>query len=81
MIVYGVGLPATPEIGKAIETTLATVEERLAPWIATPPTVLTFDERGLGVRRLFPPAVADRLVNIAMAYDPSGLFVANQAVS
>ncbi len=79
VMVYGVGLPATPEIGQAIETTLATVEERLAPWIATPPTVLTFDERGRGLRRLFPPAVADRLANITMAYDPNGLFVANQA--
>jgi hypothetical protein len=78
VIVYGVGLPATPEIGKAIEATLGTVEERMAPWTATPPTVLTFDERGLGLHRLFPPTVADRLVNVSMAYDPNGLFVGNQ---
>jgi FAD binding domain len=81
VIVYGVGMPVTPEVGRAIEAALAAVEERLAPWIATPRTVLTFDERGLGLRGLFPPAVADRLVNIAMAYDPNGLFVANQVVS
>jgi hypothetical protein len=78
ILVYGVGMPVTPDVGKAIESALAAVEERLAPWVATPRNVLTFDERGLGMRELFPPAVADRLANVTAAYDPSGLFVANQ---
>ena len=42
--------------------------------------MLTFDERALGLRGLFPPAVADRLANITTAYDPDGLFVASQVV-
>jgi hypothetical protein len=78
ILVYGVGVPVTPEVGTAIGNALAAVEERLAPWIATPRNVLTFDERGLGLRALFPPSVADRLANVAAAYDPAGLFVANQ---
>ena len=40
--------------------------------------VLTFDERGLGLRGLFPSTVADRLGNVTAAYDPDGVFVANQ---
>jgi hypothetical protein len=40
--------------------------------------VPTFNERARGIRELFPPAVADRLANVTAAYDPSGLFVANQ---
>jgi hypothetical protein len=78
ILVYGVGVPVTPEVGKAIESALGAVEERLAPWIATPRSVLTFNERGRGIRELFPPAVADRLANVTAAYDPRGLFVANQ---
>ncbi len=72
MLVYGVGSAGHARGRQAIESTLAAVEERLAPLIATPRTVLTFDERALGLRGLFPPAVADRLANIAAAYDPDG---------
>ena len=79
ILVYGVGAPFTPEQGRAIERALDAVEERLAPWIATPRTLLTFDERGLGLRALFPASVADRLATITAAYDPAGVFVANQS--
>ncbi len=78
ILVYGVGVPITPGVGQAIGRALAEVEERLAPWIATPRALLTFDERGLGMRALFPASVADRLVNITTAYDPDRRFVANQ---
>ena len=77
---YGVGTPVTPEVGQAIESTLAAVETRLAPFLASPRTVLTFDERRLGLHGLFPPTVADRLANITAAYDPDGLFVASQGL-
>jgi FAD binding domain len=80
VLVYGVGMPVTPEVGQAIESTLAAVETRLEPFLATPRTVLTFDERGLGLHELFPQTVADRLANVTAAYDPDGLFVANQLV-
>jgi hypothetical protein len=78
VLVYGVGTPVTPEIGQAIERTLTEVETRLEPWITSPRTVITFDERGLGLHALFPSSVADRLANITAAYDPDGLFVASQ---
>jgi hypothetical protein len=78
VLVYGVGMPVTPEVGQAIERTLAAVEARLEPFLATPRSVLTFDERGLGLRGLFPSTVADRLGNVTAAYDPDGVFVANQ---
>jgi FAD/FMN-containing dehydrogenase len=81
VLVYGVGVPVTPEVGAVIHTALDAVSARLAPWVDARPSLLTFDERGLGLRRLFGPDVADRLARVTAAYDPDGLFVANQVAS
>jgi hypothetical protein len=78
-IVYGVGMPVTPEVGQAIEATLAEVRRRLAPWASARRTLLTFDEQGLGLRELFSPETADRLARIASRYDPDGLLVADSS--
>jgi hypothetical protein len=43
-------------------------------------TLLTFDEQDLGLRGAFASDVADRLAGVTAAYDPGGLFVANQVV-
>jgi len=78
VLVYGVGVPVTPEVGAAVQTALDAVSQTLAPWVAARPSLLTFDERGLGLRRLFGSDVADRLARVTAAYDPDGRFVANQ---
>lgn len=79
-LVYGVGVPVTPEVGDAITSTLDEVSGRLAPWAGERRTLLTFDEREPGLRRALEPGVADRLAAIAAAYDPDGLFLANHVV-
>jgi FAD/FMN-containing dehydrogenase len=79
-LVYGVGVPVTPDVGMAIRTTLDAVSERLAPWLAARGTLLTFDEHGRGLRGSFPSEVADRLASIVGVYDPDGLFVSNHLV-
>ncbi|HEY1480829.1 MAG TPA: FAD-binding oxidoreductase [Gaiellales bacterium] len=79
-LVYGVGVAATPELGEAIGAALAEARERMAPWLASPDCLLTFDDRGSGLRALYPAAVADRLISIIDTYDPEGLLVANQVV-
>ncbi len=78
-IVYGVGVPVTPEVGKAIHATLDAASARLAPWTSALAAPLTFAERQDGLRASFPPDVADRLARIGAGYDPDGLFVANHA--
>ena len=72
-----VGVPVTPEVGKAIHATLDAASARLAPWRSALAAPLTFAERQDGLRASFPPDVADRLARIGTGYDPDGLFVAN----
>jgi FAD binding domain len=79
-LVYGVGVPVTPQVGEAITSALVAVRERLAPWTTERSTLLTFDEREPGLRHALEPDVADRLAAIASAYDPDGLFLANHVV-
>ena len=76
-VIYGVGMPTSPDVGAAIDAALATARERLAPWAATRGTLLTFDERSGGVGDALEPAAAERLAGIASAWDPDGLLLAN----
>jgi len=79
-LIYGVGVPVTPEVGAAIAATLAAVRQRIEPWADERGTLVTFDEHDGGIRGAFPPETADRLERIAAAYDPHGLFVAAHAI-
>jgi FAD binding domain len=76
-LVYGVGMPVTPEATEAIHADLQAVDERLGPWSSHRPNLLTFEERRRGLRASFPADVAERLTGIAATYDPEGLLVAN----
>lgn len=78
VLVYGAGVAATPEAGVANRDALNEVAERLSPWVSARRTLLTFDERGIGLRGSVAPEVADRLARINATYDPDGLLVANQ---
>jgi hypothetical protein len=76
-LVYGVGMPVTPEVGAAIRSTLDAVRARLVPWAAERGTLLTFDEQDPGVRGSLPPDAAERLAGIAARYDPDRRLQAN----
>ncbi len=76
-LVYGVGMPVTPDVGAAIGATLGAVRDRLAPWTGERRTLLTFDEQDPGLRSSFPPDVADRLARIGAAYDPDARLLGN----
>jgi len=82
-LLYGVGVPVTPEVGAAVLATLDGARERMAPYAASSPprSLLSFDERSPGIRASFPADVADRLVRVKAAYDPDGLLVGNHVVA
>ncbi len=80
VLVYGVGMPVTPQATDAIQADLQAVDERLGPWSSRRPNLLTFEERHRGHRASFPPDVADRLAAIEAAHDPDRVFVANHTV-
>jgi hypothetical protein len=76
-LVYGVGMPVSPQATDAIRADLQAVDERLGPWSSRRPNLITFEERRRGLRASFSPDVADRLATVAAAHDPERLFVAN----
>ena len=79
-LVYGVGVPVTPEVGAALHATLEAVHDRLAPWTSPLGPLLTFAEQQTDARASFAPEVADRLARISAGYDPHGRFVANHTI-
>ena len=78
-LVYGIGLPTSPELNGEIRAAHASVKERLAPWTAGT-TLLSFAEQQSGTRGSFPTATADRLAAIKARFDPDGLLIGNHAV-
>jgi hypothetical protein len=77
---YSVGMPMTPELGKAIHAQLGHLEETMAPW-AAPGGYFNFTERPCDVDAILPPAVCTRLAKVKRAYDPDDRIVANHGVS
>jgi hypothetical protein len=80
-LVYGVGAAVTPEVGVALGAALDDVSRRFAPWTGERRTLLTFDERGPGLRGTLPPTAVDRLASITAKYDPGGVLLANHVVA
>jgi hypothetical protein len=76
-LVYGVGMPVSPQATDAIRADLQAVDERLGPWSGERSNLLTFEERRRGLRASFGSEVADRLAAVIAARDPDGVFVAN----
>lgn len=76
-VLYGVGVPVTPEIGAAVEARLDAVVAAMAPWSAGR-SYLNFAERPGGAASAFDRETLARLRALKRAVDPEGLIVANQ---
>jgi len=77
---YSVGMPMTPELGKAIAAHLAKIEETMRPWRANG-SYYNFVEGPCDVDAILPPDVCARLGEVKSKWDPEGRVVANHAVS
>jgi FAD binding domain-containing protein len=79
-VMFGVGMPMTPELGKAIETHLDHLHETMKPWAAEG-GYFNFAERPCDVDAILPPETCSRLAEVKRRWDPDGMIVANHALS
>jgi FAD/FMN-containing dehydrogenase len=79
-VMFGIGMPMTPELGKAIEGDLDGLEEAMRPWSAEG-GYFNFAERPAGAESILPAEVCTRLAEVKRRWDPEGRIVANHAVT
>jgi hypothetical protein len=79
-VMFGVGLPMTPELGAAIGQRLDSFDGAMAPWRADG-GYFNFAERPCDADAILPAETCARLAEIKRRRDPDGTIVANHAVS
>jgi hypothetical protein len=79
-VMFGVGLPMSPEIGTAIDRHLDHLGEAMQPW-ASEGGYLNFAERPADLDAILPAETCARLAKVKQRWDPSGTIVANHAVA
>jgi hypothetical protein len=79
-ILFGIGLPMTPELGQAIVAHLDRLTEAMRPWGADG-GYFNFAERPCDADAILPADVCARLAEVKRRWDPDGTIVANHAVS
>jgi hypothetical protein len=79
-VMFGVGMPMTPELGQAIDSHLDHLHETMKPWAAEG-GYFNFAERPCDVDAILPPETCSRLAEVKRRWDPDGMIVANHALS
>jgi len=79
-VMFGIGMPMTPELGQAIEGHLDRMDAALEPW-AGDGGYFNFAERPCDSDEILPPNVCSRLAEVKRHWDPDGRIVGNHAVS
>ncbi len=79
-LMFGIGMPMTPELGRAIDGHLDHLTDVMAPWSADG-GYFNFAERECGVDSILPAAVCERLGEVKHRWDPDGLIRSNHAVT
>jgi FAD/FMN-containing dehydrogenase len=79
-VMFGVGLPMTPELGEAIEGRLDRFDDAMRAWAAKG-AYFNFAERPCDADAILPPETCARLAEVKRRYDPDNMIVANHAVA
>jgi hypothetical protein len=79
-VMFGIGLPMTPELGQAIEAHLDRFDEAMQPWAAEG-GYFNFAERPCDTDAILPPETCARLADVKRRYDPDNMIVSNHAVA
>jgi hypothetical protein len=79
-VMLGIGMPMTPELGRAIEGHLDSFDEAMSPWLADG-GYFNFAERPCDADAILPAETCARLAEVKRRWDPDGTIVANHAVS
>ena len=78
-MMFGVGIPVTPEIAAAIHAGLATLADALAPW-ETGSAYLNFVEEPVDPAQFYSADAYARLRRVKAEVDPEGRFRGNHAI-
>jgi hypothetical protein len=78
-MVFGGGIPVTPELGVAIGARIAALENVLAPW-SSDTTYLNFVEHPADSASFYPPDTYARLRAAKRTFDPHDLFLSNHPI-
>jgi hypothetical protein len=78
-LVYGVGIPATPELAEAIPARLDTLVETLRPW-STGRRAPNFTDSDGPASDVYDAAALPRLVEARRRWDPHGRFVTSHRI-
>jgi hypothetical protein len=79
-LMFGVGLPMTPQLGEAIDAHLDQLGDTMAPWTAEG-GYFNFAERPCGIDAILPAETHARLLEIKRRWDPDGMISANHEVA
>jgi hypothetical protein len=79
-LMFGVGLPMTPQLGEAIDAHLDHLGDVMAPWTAEG-GYFNFAERPCGIDAILPAQTHARLLEIKQRWDPDGMISANHEVA
>jgi FAD/FMN-containing dehydrogenase len=79
-LMFGIGMPMSPELGEAINAHLDRFNETMSPWAAGG-GYFNFAERRCDADAILPPEVCSKLAEVKRRYDPDARIVANHAIS
>lgn len=79
-LMFGVGMPMSPQIGEAIQGHLDKLTDAMRPWTAAG-GYFNFAERPSDIDAILPDATCQRLLDVKRKWDPDGRIVANHALS
>jgi hypothetical protein len=79
-LMFGIGMPMTPELGQAIDGYLDHLDETMAPWRAAG-GYFNFAERSCGIDAILPRDTHERLLEVKRRWDPEGLISANHELT
>jgi FAD binding domain len=79
-VMFGAGMPMTPELGEAIDRHLELVEETMQPWAADG-GYFNFAERPCDIDAIMPAEVCARLADVKRRWDPGDMILANHSVA
>jgi hypothetical protein len=79
-LMFGIGMPMTPELGQAIDGYLDHLDQTMAPWRADG-GYFNFAERSCGIDAILPSHTHERLLEVKRHWDPDGLISANHELT
>ena len=79
-LMFGIGMPMTPQLGEAIDGHLDHLAEAMSPWTAEG-GYFNFAERTCEIDAILPAQTHERLLQVKQRWDPDGLIRANHELA